>query len=53
MATKGLGSLTPLNRCLQNVAGRAAATPPHSANMATIASFRIPKVLNEPNVSYL
>jgi hypothetical protein len=32
---------------------RTCARPSNKCNMATIASFKIPKVSNEPNVSYL
>lgn len=62
MATKRLGSFSsPLNRCLRNAATRAAGPaattttvlPTHgAASMATIASFKIPKISNEPNVSF-
>jgi hypothetical protein len=52
MATKSLRSFHPLNRCLQNATAKTPARIPHSTvNMSTIASFKTPKVSNEPNVS--
>ncbi|TVY16678.1 Mitochondrial Delta-1-pyrroline-5-carboxylate dehydrogenase [Lachnellula arida] len=46
MATKGLRGLQPM-RCLQSTP-----TLPRKARMSTIASFKIPKVSNEPNHHY-
>jgi hypothetical protein len=51
MATKSLRSFRPLNRGLQNATTRHLARIPRRVNMSTIASFKIPKVSNEPNVS--
>lgn len=48
MATK---SLTSFQRCLQSASTKYPATIPRRANMSTIASFKTPKVSNEPNVS--
>jgi 1-pyrroline-5-carboxylate dehydrogenase len=45
MAAKSLRSFSPLNRCLQSTIP----IPRSAVNMSTIASFKIPKVLNEPN----
>ncbi|TVY27453.1 Delta-1-pyrroline-5-carboxylate dehydrogenase, mitochondrial [Lachnellula hyalina] len=46
MATKGLRGLQPM-RCLQSTSAL-----PRMARMSTIASFKIPKVSNEPNHHY-
>jgi hypothetical protein len=51
MAAKSLRSFQPLNRYLQNASTRNPARIPGSVEMSTIASFKIPKVSNEPNVS--
>jgi hypothetical protein len=51
MAAKGLRSFHPLNRCLQTATTKNPAILPRHANMSTIASFKIPKISNEPNVS--
>ena len=52
MAAKSLRSFHPLNRCLQTATSSIPAKIPR-VNMSTIASFKIPKVLNEPNVGLL
>ncbi|TVY42061.1 Delta-1-pyrroline-5-carboxylate dehydrogenase, mitochondrial [Lachnellula subtilissima] len=46
MATKGFRGLQPM-RCLQSTSAL-----PRMARMSTIASFKIPKVSNEPNHHY-
>jgi hypothetical protein len=52
MAAKRLGVFSPLNHCLNNAATRSPASVPRAAGVATIASFKIPKISNEPNVSF-
>lgn len=52
MATRTLRSLQSLQRTAIRCPSVVTARVPRAAGVSTIASFKIPKVANEPNVSH-